>query len=467
MKCYNCGNRLGREDFCAACGADVRIYRRICHMSNTYYNEGLAKARVRDISGAITALNRSLKYNKRNIDARNLLGLCYFERGEVVPALSEWIISKNYESKKNIADEYINYLQSNPSRLDTINQTIKKYNQALNFCYQNSQDLAIVQLKKVLSINENLISGYQLLALLYMEINDYEKARRTLLRAIRIDRNDITTQRYLKEINNLITEQSQNADGKGPSPALPVQDIITYQNGNDTIIQPVAAKEKRGFSSIINIVIGLVIGIAISWYLILPQKITMATKENDEKFLAVSEELASEKASHQESIKKAETLEAQNAELSRRIDGLTGEGAAASENDRMLRAVKMYLDDPTNSDTVMEELDNIGPDYLSDASEAFRDLYSKMRESAADDALKNYIDTAREALKTKDYKTAIDYYTKACELAPENEDYLTDLAYAYRESGDDENAAQIYRRIIDEFPGSQNAAEASEYLSNR
>ena len=193
----------------------------------------------------------------------------------------------------------------------------------------------------------------------------------------------------------------------------------------------------------------------------------MATKENDEKFLAVSEELASEKASHQESIKKAETLEAQNAELSRRIDGLTGEGAAASENDRMLRAVKMYLDDPTNSDTVMEELDNIGPDYLSDASEAFRDLYSKMRESAADDALKNYIDTAREALKTKDYKTAIDYYTKACELAPENEDYLTDLAYAYRESGDDENAAQIYRRIIDEFPGSQNAAEASEYLSNR
>ena len=201
MKCYNCGNRLGREDFCASCGADVRVYRRICHMSNMYYNEGLAKANVRDISGAIIALNRSLKYNKRNIDARNLLGLCYFERGEVVPALSEWIISKNYESKKNIADEYINYLQSNPSRLDTINQTIKKYNQALNYCYQNSQDLAMVQLKKVLSINENLISGYQLLALLYIEVKDYEKARRTLLRAIRIDRNDITTQRYLKEIN--------------------------------------------------------------------------------------------------------------------------------------------------------------------------------------------------------------------------------------------------------------------------
>ena len=466
MKCYNCGNRLGREDFCASCGADVRVYRRICHMSNMYYNEGLAKANVRDISGAIIALNRSLKYNKRNIDARNLLGLCYFERGEVVPALSEWIISKNYESKKNIADEYINYLQSNPSRLDTINQTIKKYNQALNYCYQNSQDLAMVQLKKVLSINENLISGYQLLALLYIEVKDYEKARRTLLRAIRIDRNDITTQRYLKEINNLITEQA-SADGKGGAQALLPQDIVTYQNGNDTIIQPVNPKEKRGFSSIINIVIGLVIGIAISWYLILPQKITMATQENDEKFMAVSEELASEKASHQESVKQAETLEAQNKELTRQIDELTGTRGAATENDRLLKAAQMYLEDPANSDSVMEELDNIGPDYLSEASESFRALYSKMKEVAADDALKDYVESAKEALKTKDYKKAIEYYTKACQLATENSDYLMDLAYAYRESGDTDNADEIYRRVINDFPGTQNASDAAGYLSGQ
>ena len=466
MKCYSCGNRLGREDFCASCGADVRVYRRIIHTSNMYYNDGLEKARVRDISGAIIALNRSLKYNKRNTDARNLLGLCYFERGEVVPALSEWIISKNYDSRKNIADEYINFLQSNPARLDTINQTIKKYNQALNFCYQNSQDLAMVQLKKVLSINENLISGYQLLALLYIEVKDYEKARRTLLRAIKIDRNDITTQRYLKEINSLIMEQAANADSKGGTPALLPQDIITYQNGNDTIIQPVNPKEKRGFSSIINIVIGLVIGIAISWYLILPQKITMATKENDEKFMAVSEELASEKASHQESIKKAETLETQNAELTRQIDELTGTSGAATENDRLLRAVQMYIEDPAQSDSVMEELDEIGPDYLSDASEAFRALYSKMKEAAAGDALKNYIESAREALKTKDYKNAIEYYTKACTLAPDNSDYLMDLAYAYRESGDVENADEIYRRIVSDFPGTQNATDAAGYLSH-
>ena len=465
MKCFVCGNRIGREDLCMSCGTDIRTYRHIMCMSNRLYNDGLAKANVRDISGAIVVLNESLKYNKKNIDARNLLGLCYFERGEVVPALSEWIISKNYESKKNIADEYINFLQSNPSRFSTINQTIKKFNQALNYCYQNSQDLAIVQLKKVLSINENLISGYQLLALLYIETKDYEKARRTLLRAIRIDRNDTTTQRYLKEINDLIMQQISSGDNKDGAPMLLPQEIITYQNGNDTIIQPVATKEKRGFSSIINIAIGLIIGIAISWYLILPGKISLATKENDEKFMAVSEELTAEKASHQESIKKAETLDAQNKELTHQIEELTGANGTATENDKLLQAVLKYLEDPASSGNIMEDLNGIGLEYLDGASESFRNLYVKMQEVTAGSALKDYIDKAKEALKTKDYKTAIEFYTKVCELEPENSDYLMDLAYAYRESGDREKADEIYRRVISDFSETQNAMDASEFLN--
>ena len=39
---------------------------------------GLEKAEIRDLSGAIDLLKRSLKFNKLNIQARNLLGLVYF-----------------------------------------------------------------------------------------------------------------------------------------------------------------------------------------------------------------------------------------------------------------------------------------------------------------------------------------------------------------------------------------------------
>ena len=122
-------------------------------MSNRYYNDGLEKANVRDLSGAIISLKQSLKLNKNNMNARNLLGLVYYETGEAVAALGEWVISKNLKNNKNIADDYIRMVQSNPTKLDAMNQTIKKYNQALAYCYQDSLDLAVIQLKKVLSIN--------------------------------------------------------------------------------------------------------------------------------------------------------------------------------------------------------------------------------------------------------------------------------------------------------------------------
>ena len=84
MKCFNCGAVLKTTDYCSHCGADVKLYRRMLQLSNAYYNEGLAKAKVRDLTGAVMSLRQSLKFNKKNTDARNLLGLVYFEMGEVV-----------------------------------------------------------------------------------------------------------------------------------------------------------------------------------------------------------------------------------------------------------------------------------------------------------------------------------------------------------------------------------------------
>ena len=193
MVCYNCGSRLSEHPFCTACSADVSLYKKIMHVSNMYYNEGLEKANIRDLSGAIVCLRQSVKFNKNNIEARNLLGLVYFEMGEVVAALSEWVISKNLRSEKNIADDYIGMIQSSGSRLESINQTIKKYNQALVYCMQDSKDLAIIQLKKVLSLNPKFVRAHQLLALLYIDSEQWERGNKELKKCKEIDRNNTMT----------------------------------------------------------------------------------------------------------------------------------------------------------------------------------------------------------------------------------------------------------------------------------
>ena len=60
MRCYKCNSVLSETNFCNSCGTDVTLYKKIVRLSNTYYNMGLAKARVRDLSGAADILRRSV-----------------------------------------------------------------------------------------------------------------------------------------------------------------------------------------------------------------------------------------------------------------------------------------------------------------------------------------------------------------------------------------------------------------------
>ena len=99
---------------------------KLVYQSNYWYNDGLKRANIRDLSGAILSLRRSLQYNNANVAARNLLGLVYYGRGEVVEALVEWILSKNFQSKDNIANYFIKKVQEVPGELEQVNQAVKK-----------------------------------------------------------------------------------------------------------------------------------------------------------------------------------------------------------------------------------------------------------------------------------------------------------------------------------------------------
>ncbi len=133
MYCFYCGEELGDKNICPTCGSRQKVYRQILYASNAAYNEGLHRAGIRDLSGAAGALNQSLKYNKYNTAARNLLGLVYFEVGEVVLALREWVISKNLEPDNNLADVYLDELKRT-GYLKKLDQTTRKFNQALTYC---------------------------------------------------------------------------------------------------------------------------------------------------------------------------------------------------------------------------------------------------------------------------------------------------------------------------------------------
>ena len=465
MNCYNCGCRLSEKDFCTSCGADVSVYKKIIHISNRFYNDGLEKANVRDLSGAIISLRQSLKFNKNNIKARNLLGLTYFEMGEVVAALSEWVISKNIRSEKNIADDYINAIQANPARLDTINQTIKKYNQALSYCNQDSLDLAVIQLKKVLSLNPKFVRAHQLLALIYIRSEEWDKAGKELEKCRKIDANNTTTLRYLKEIRNatlLDNDKNQNSKEKRKSN----DDIIRYQSGNETIIQPMNVKEQSGFSSIFNIMIGAVIGLAVAWFLILPARISAAKVDINAELKSVSEQSDVKSSTIEELQQQVKALTDSNGELKTQVNSYEGDNGTLQASNILLGAVNSYITKPEDIDTIADELGKIDiTNVTENASKEFTALYTTIMNDIGPKVSQSYYSTGYAAYKKSDYSTAITDLTKAFDFDNTNGEALYNLANAYNKSGDVTNAKKTYAKVIELFPDTERAKRAEDSMA--
>lgn len=466
MECYSCGCSLSEHDFCTRCGADVSLYKKIIYISNRFYNDGLEKANVRDLTGAITSLRQCLKFNKNNVEARNLLGLIYFETGEVVAALSEWVISKNLRPKKNVADDYINMIQTNPSRLDMINQTIKKYNQALTYCHQESLDLAVIQLKKVLSLNPKFIRAHQLLSLLYINNEEWEKAKRELEKCIQIDANNTTTLRYLREVEEMLLPEEGVKQGNKKKART--SDVVKYQSGNETIIQPVNVKERKGVSSLLNLGIGLLIGIAIAVCLILPARIQEARAPIADDLRAVSEQSDAKSATIEELEQQIKELEEANGTLEQDLDAFMGRDGSLQAYDTLAKAADAYLTDPSDVPTVADFLDEIDTEQSEEGveqSEAYEKLYNTLLALIGPSAADSYYAIGYEDYRQENWEAAIPNLEKASMYDASNGEALYYLANCYNSVGRSEDAMETYRKVIELFPGTVKATKSISFLA--
>lgn len=456
---------MTHNDFCTNCGADVTRYKKIVSSANVFYNEGLEKASVRDLSGAIDSLRQCLKLDKSNVDARNLLGLVYFEIGEYVAALNEWVISKNLRPSKNIADDYLSMLQDNPTKLDTYSQAVKKYNQALSYCYQGTLDLAIIQLKKVLSLNPKYVQAHQLLALLYLNAEQWEDARKILLRCQKVDVNNTLTLRYLREAQLVLNVDEETSESKSKSHKL---DSIKgkREKNNDLYAPTIGMKETRTISTVINVVIGIAIGVAVAYLLILPAKVTSAKDGMEEKLKAVNEQLDSKTAEITQLEQNIKTAQSEKDALSSELKIYVGQDGSMTAMDNLLSAISKYLENPEDKAAVATYLDQIDSTALDQASESFVNVYNEILGKVGGDVGSTYYDSGVRAYQNESYADAIADLTKAYAYDNNNADALYILAEAYRKSGDTINAIDMYQEFVDKFPDNENAPEAQKNIND-
>lgn len=458
MRCYKCNSVLSDEDYCLKCGADVSVYKIVVKASNSYYNQGLEKARVRDLTGAVTALKTSLSLNKKNIKARNLLGLVYYEMGELAMALSEWVISLNLKQDRNVAEVYIRKVKSNPNKLELINQAARRYNIALAKAKEGGDDVALIQLKKVAATYPKFIRANLLLALIYMKRNEDERALKVLHRVLKIDRNNTLALKYIDEING--ASQTQPADGNEEyyrnSKRKPL-------SGNDVILPRNSYKEpSSGVFTVVYILLGVVIGAALIWFLIVPAKLQSSQHENNDTIKKYSEQLSGYSV-------EITTLEKQNEELTSQLDAANkeleqykGDSGETALYAKLVEAVSEYL--ANDVDKAALALADIDVTQLP--TQTAKDLYTTLEDKCNGGARTFYM-AGLNAYNQKNYVDAAKYLEKAYELDNKSVETPYYLAMSYFELNDLENAQKYVDVVNSKFGDTTFAKQLKEYVNSR
>lgn len=460
MRCYKCNSVLSETNYCNGCGADVAIYKKIIRLSNTYYNTGLQKAKIRDLSGAAQMLRRSVRTDKHNTQARNLLGLVYFEMGECVEAMSQWVISKNFQPEKNLADKYLKNIQSNPTQLDLINQTAKKFNAALNYANEGSDDLAIVQLKRVLNMTSNYIKAAQLLALLYMKNNEYEKARKVLVKTSKIDVNNTLTISYLDEIEKKIVKDT----GKPLSKIKNVEERPAL-SGDDVIIPQTGYKEgNAAVMNIINVLLGIVLGAALIYFLVTPAREKSVRSQYNDQINQYSEKIASNNLNVSALEKQIEELEKEKKELETKISDQQNNIDEITTYDQLLSAAaKFAASDLTGCALEISKI-NVG----DIASEGFKSAYNALKATTYTAALDTYVNEGTIAVNEGRYDDAIALLLNGYQLDKNDVRIVYQLGKAYwGKNGNklDDNSKKYFEEVIKIAPDSNYSGYAKSYIS--
>lgn len=455
MRCPRCDANVGDTAVqCTFCGQDLSIIHYARRISNTYYNMGLDKARVRDLSGAVEILKKSLQFNKANTNARNLLGLIYYEMGEMVAALSEWVLSKYLQPDGNAADYYINTVQRNQTALDAMNQTIKKYNAALTAAQAHNEDLAIIQLKKVVSLNPRFVRAQQLLALLYIKTEDYQRAAKCLQRSRKIDYNNTTTLRYLREVEDhaVTVERNRNAGARNPSkpkkdPLSNVTPVGTYK------------EEKRSMMPVVYVILGAILGVVVCFVLIRPTYLKEIGGGGSD-ISDANSKLAVQETRISTLEKEKKSLDAQVNKLNKQIEDGDTEALEKMKNyDKLLAGVKYYLD----NDKVQAAV-SVAKCKKSDfdSSEA-KNIYT-MIATIPDQEIQAMVRQGRNEMYTS-YDTAIATFKKVLSVDEDNQEAMLYMGRCYQRKNKTGTAKKWYKKAVEQDETTSFARQAQQYLN--
>ncbi len=449
MKCLNCGHMVNSQGWCSTCGIHHKYIEKAFNTADYYYNLGLEKANLKDMSSAVAMLEKALSYNKRHIDARNLLGLVYFETGEGGKACRQWQISAAMmPDESNLAVHFIQELNKEPAIFSAFNESARKFNLGLTYARQGSEDLALIQLKKVVSTNPKYVPGHLLYALLQMKSGDNEAARKEVEAALAIDPYNTTAQKYMAELTGTVPKK----------PGKPAVAVIKKEESKIKPIDHYEDPDKERWKQFVYVLIGAGLAALAMFVLVIPS-VRSGVNLDYNSLKTEYEQAVQAKDSKIKTLEEdKKSYEDKNKKLQKKLSVYEGSDGEDSMYDSVLKASQAY----TKGDYTecIEYLEKVDKAVLP--SKTAKKLYNSMKENAYPKAADQLYAQGKEAYDSYDYEKALGYFKDSYDY---KESYSTKyfLAMCYKRTGDVETGNKYLYDIINNSGDSSLIQQAANY----
>ena len=278
-----------------------------------------------------------------------------------------------------------------------------------------------------------------------------------------IDRNNLQTLRYLKEAEMmLMPDEAVKQPVKRRK-----EEAVRYQSENELIIQPLNIKDPKrsGMATLVNMAIGLVIGLAGMYFLVVPAAESRVRNEEQQVITRISNESDAKTARIQELEGQISSLQSGMEELHGQIDGFVGEDGTLQSIERLLQIAAAYLEsrDVFAAET---ELNAIGQSVdIASMTEGYGRLYRALFTAIGPELSTSYFTQGSNYYRVGEYDSAVASFQLAVQYNAEDIEALFMLGEAYRMNNENEEAIAVYDKVMELFPGTWRANSARQAKS--
>ena len=291
-----------------------------------------------------------------------------------------------------------------------------------------------------------------------MESEQYAKARQMIRKAHKLDTTNEITLRYMHELKQLRSDKVAKLKEEKDQ-------TVSYKLGNETIIQPISAtlKDNATMMTILNIVIGIVVGAAVVWFLIVPTvKQNMSAKTNKE-IIAYSEQIAGKES--EIDILNQELTQYKSESEATENEKAIAQGTQASY-EALVAAIEHYRQTNYNRATLADELLAIQTESLGATGKT---TYDTIANEVFEEQCSSLYEAAQKSFAVANYGTVIEKMEKVVKMKEgyANGEAILLLMNAYQKNGDTEKATQVYNRILELYPNTEIATKAAEAMGGQ